>query len=67
MLPHCLRPLAGLESGSRLLLYSVELSATDVIAVCAMVVAVVSLAVTVWQLGVTRSHNRLSMRPTLDY
>ncbi|MFH8619539.1 hypothetical protein ACH4E8_31325 [Streptomyces sp. NPDC017979] len=42
------------------------MSAEIVVAVCAVVIAVASLGVSVWQAYVTREHNRHSVRPVLQ-
>lgn len=42
------------------------MDASTVVAVCATVIAVVSLAVSVYEVAATRRHNRLSVRPLLE-
>lgn len=42
------------------------MSAETVVAICAVVIAVASLVVSVWQAFVTRQHNRHSVRPVLQ-
>lgn len=43
------------------------MSATDVIAVAAAVIALMSMLATLWQSWTVRRHNRLSVRPHLDF
>jgi hypothetical protein len=42
------------------------MNASTVVAVCATVIAVVSLVVSVYEVAATRRHNRLSVRPLLE-
>jgi hypothetical protein len=42
------------------------MSAETVVAICAVVIALASLGVSVWQAHVTRQHNRHSVRPVLQ-
>lgn len=44
-----------------------RLSAESVTAIAAVLTAVIALAVGVWQTAETRRHNRLSVRPLLDF
>ena len=44
-----------------------HLTPADVIAIAAVFIAVLSMAGTFWQAVLTRRHNRLSVRPQLDY
>ena len=46
---------------------SSRLSAESITAIAAVVTAFVALAVGVWQVSETRRHNRLSVRPLLDF
>ena len=45
----------------------IHLTAADVIAIAAVLIAVLSMAGTFWQAALTRKHNRLSVCPKLDY
>ena len=45
----------------------IELAASDVIAICSLVIAFFSFAITIWQGWVLRRHNRLSVKPLLDF
>ena len=42
------------------------MDASVVVAICATVIAVVSLAVSVYEARATRRHNRISVRPFLE-
>lgn len=44
-----------------------QLGAEDVIAIAAVLVAIFALVATVWQGWTARKHNRMSVRPALDY
>ena len=42
------------------------MNASIVVAICATVIAVVSLAVSIYEARATRRHNRISVRPFLE-
>jgi hypothetical protein len=42
------------------------MDASVIVAICATVIAVVSLAVSVYEAQATRRHNRISVRPFLE-
>lgn len=44
----------------------IELSSSDIIAICASIVAISALATSIWQAYMTRKHNHLSLRPHLN-